>query len=143
MTSSQQLPQHAAFGLILFAHGARDPRWAGPFEAVAQRVKSARPQAAVRLAFLEFMTPGLVQAGAELVAAGCTHVAVLPMFLGAGGHVRKDLPLLMDEMRAAHPLVHFTLHAAVGEIDSVVAAMAGVALAALEDPKSRHSESPA
>jgi sirohydrochlorin cobaltochelatase len=119
-------------GLILFAHGARDPRWAAPFEAVAQRVMAARPQAAVRLAFLEFMTPGLVQAGAELVAAGCTQVAVLPMFLGAGGHVRKDLPLLMDEMRAAHPAVSFALHSAVGEIDSVVAAMASVAQAALD-----------
>jgi sirohydrochlorin cobaltochelatase len=123
---------HSA-GLILFAHGARDPRWALPFEAVAQRVKAASPQAHVRLAFLEFMAPGLVLAGSQLVAAGCKHVAVLPMFLGAGGHVRKDLPLLMDEMRAAHPQVNFTLHAAVGEIDTVVAAMAQVALVALAD----------
>jgi sirohydrochlorin cobaltochelatase len=129
---TQELVQTS--GLILFAHGARDPRWALPFEAVAQRVKAASPQAHVRLAFLEFMEPGLVLAGAQLVAAGCKHVAVLPMFLGAGGHVRKDLPLLMDEMRAAHPQVNFSLHAAVGEIDSVVAAMAEVALLALADP---------
>jgi sirohydrochlorin cobaltochelatase len=119
-------------GLILFAHGARDPRWALPFEAVAARVQGARPQALVRLAFLEFMNPGLVAAGAELAAQGCIHVAVLPMFLGAGGHVRKDLPLLMDEMRAAHPTVTFSLQAAVGEIDSVVAAMADVAVLALD-----------
>lgn len=119
-------------GLILFAHGARDPRWAAPFEAVAARVQQARPQALVRLAFLEFMSPGLVQAGAELAAKGCVHIAVLPMFLGAGGHVRKDLPLLMDDMRAAHPSVNFSLQAAVGEIDSVVAAMADVAVLALE-----------
>jgi sirohydrochlorin cobaltochelatase len=119
-------------GLILFAHGARDPRWAAPFEAVAARVKAARPQAHVRLAFLEFMSPGLVEAGAQLVALGCTHIAVLPMFLGAGGHVRKDLPLLMDEMRAAHAAVGFSLHSAVGEIDSVVAAMADAAVQAWE-----------
>jgi sirohydrochlorin cobaltochelatase len=120
-------------GLILFAHGARDPRWATPFEAVASRVQQERPLSPVRLAFLEFMRPGLVEAGQQLVALGCGHVAVLPMFLGAGGHVRKDLPLLMDEMRAAHPQVVFNLHAAVGEIDSVVAAMAQVAIAALEE----------
>jgi sirohydrochlorin cobaltochelatase len=120
-------------GLILFAHGARDPRWATPFEAVASRVQLAKPQSHVRLAFLEFMPPGLVQAGHELVALGCIHVAVLPLFLGAGGHVRKDLPLLMDELRAAHPDVVFNLHAAVGEIDSVVEAMARVALGALEE----------
>jgi sirohydrochlorin cobaltochelatase len=120
-------------GLILFAHGARDPRWATPFEAVASRVQQARPQSPVRLAFLEFMQPALVEAGQQLVALGCTHIAVLPMFLGAGGHVRKDLPLLMDELRAAHPQVVFNLHAAVGEIDSVVDAMAQVAVATLQE----------
>ena len=118
-------------GLILFAHGARDPRWAAPFEAVAEAVRAARPGLPVRLAFLEFMAPTLPEAGAELAAAGCTAVAVLPLFLGAGGHVRKDLPLLMDGLRSAHPGVAFTLHPAVGEIDSVVAAMAGVAVQAM------------
>jgi sirohydrochlorin cobaltochelatase len=114
-------------GLILFAHGARDPRWAAPFEAVATRVRQARPDAQVRLAFLEFMTPALPDAGAELVAARCTHVHVLPLFLGAGGHVRRDLPLLMDALRTAHPAVAFSLHTAVGEVDSVIDAMAQVA----------------
>jgi len=118
-------------GLILFAHGARDPRWAAPFEAVAAAVRAARPGLPVRLAFLEFMAPTLPEAGAELAAAGCTHITVLPMFLGAGGHVRKDLPLLLDELRAAHPGLVVSLQPAVGEIDEVVAAMAAAALARL------------
>jgi sirohydrochlorin cobaltochelatase len=53
------------------------------------------------------------------------------MFLGAGGHVRKDLPLLLDELRQAHPGLSVTLQPAIGEIDSVVAAMAQAALAQL------------
>ena len=119
-------------GLLLFAHGARDPRWALPFEAVAAHVRVARPGTPVCLAFLEFMTPGLAEAGARLVAQGCARVEVMPLFLGAGGHVRKDLPVLMDALRAAHPGVHFGLHPAVGEVDSVVVAMAAAALATLE-----------
>ncbi len=118
-------------GLILFAHGARDPRWATPFEAVAERVRRARPNARVRLAYLEFMTPTLPEAGAELAAAGCMRVDLLPLFLGAGGHVRRDLPLLLDALRAEHPSVRFTLHTAVGEVDSVIDAMAQVAMQAL------------
>ncbi|MDP3085046.1 MAG: CbiX/SirB N-terminal domain-containing protein [Rubrivivax sp.] len=120
-------------GLILFAHGARDPRWALPFEAVATRVRAARPGLAVRLAYLEFIAPDLAGAGAELAALGCTRIAVQPMFLGAGGHVRKDLPLLLQALAAAHPAVAFTVHTAVGEIESVADAMAAAALHALPE----------
>lgn len=49
----------ATQGLILFAHGARDPRWALPFEQVAQRVRAMRPGLVVSLAYLELMPPRL------------------------------------------------------------------------------------
>ena len=115
-------------GLILFAHGARDPRWAAPFEAVAAQVRAQRPDVPVRLAFLEFMTPSLPDAGAELAALGCVDVQVLPLFLGAGGHVRKDLPLLIDALRSAHPGLVVTLQPTVGELPRITAAMADAAL---------------
>ena len=115
-------------GLLLFAHGARDPQWARPFEAVAARCRAQRGDDRVVLAFLEFMQPGLVAGGDRLVAAGCTAVDVVPLFLGAGGHVRKDLPLLLAQLAQAHPAVRFTLRPAVGEDASLVDAMAAVAL---------------
>jgi sirohydrochlorin cobaltochelatase len=120
----------ATTGLLLFAHGARDPAWAAPFEAVARQIAGARPDVPVRLAFLEFMAPTMAEAGAALTAAGCGEVHVMPLFLGAGGHVRKDVPQLLADLRAAHPAVRFTLHAAIGEHPAVVAAMAQAALAA-------------
>ena len=116
-------------GLLLFAHGARDARWAQPFEQVAAAVRAARPAQPVRLAFLEFMAPDIRAAAAELAGDGCAQIDVLPLFLGAGGHVRKDLPPLLDELRALHSGVVFTLHAAVGETPALIAAMAEIALA--------------
>jgi sirohydrochlorin cobaltochelatase len=121
-------------GLILFAHGARDPRWAEPFEAVARRVRALRPEVDVRLAFLEFMSPTLPEAGDALAAVACSEVAVQPMFLGTGGHVRKDLPLLLEALRARHPGTRFTLQTAIGETAPVMEAMAQVAASALEQP---------
>lgn len=115
-------------GLLLFAHGARDPRWALPFEAVAAHVRAAEPSTPVALSFLEFMTPGLVEAGSALAAQGCDRIEVLPLFLGAGGHVRKDLPALIDQLREAHPGVKWLLRPAIGEDASVVEAMARAAL---------------
>jgi len=120
-------------GLILFAHGARDPRWAAPFEAVARRIAGQQPQLQLRLSFLEFMSPSLQEAGAQLCAAGCTQVDVLPMFLGTGGHLRKDLPPMMENLRQAHPAVIWRLHDAVGEQPALQQAMADAAMALLAD----------
>jgi sirohydrochlorin cobaltochelatase len=122
-------------GLVLFAHGARDARWARPFEAVAARIAAARPEVAVRLAFLEFMTPGLVEAGSALARSGATAIDIVPMFLGAGGHVRQDLPGLVDALRAAHPGLPVVLHPAIGEIDAVTRAMAEAIVATVEAPR--------
>jgi len=114
--------------LVLFAHGARDARWAEPFEAVAERVRRAEPTLAVRLAFLEMMTPTLGEAVDALAADGGSEVDVVPLFLGTGGHLRKDLPPLVDAVRAAHPALVIRLHAAIGEHDAVLDAMARASL---------------
>ena len=116
-------------GVLLFAHGARDPAWARPFEQVASELRGLRPRARVALAFLEFMAPTFAEAGDALVAEGCTAVEVVPLFLGAGGHVRKDVPALFAALQARHPGVRFTLHPAAGEAPAVVSALAGVAAA--------------
>ena len=125
----------SARGLLLFAHGARDPRWAAPFEAVAARVRRQRPALQLRLAFLELMSPTLPEAGAELCAAGCRHIDVLPMFLGTGGHLRKDLPPMIEQLREAHPGVRWTLHTAIGEMDTVAQAMAAAAVALSDEDR--------
>ena len=117
-------------GLLLFAHGARDPMWARPFEAVARACRASRGETQVALAFLEFIAPDLIAGGAALAAAGCREVDVVPLFLGAGGHVRKDIPVLLASLQAAHPGVRWRLMPAIGQDPSVVAAMAAAALAA-------------
>ena len=115
-------------GLVLLAHGARDPSWAAPFEAVVERVRTKSPEAIVRLAFLELMTPDLEAAGYELADLGCTHVDVVPVFLGAGGHVRRDVPAQLARLREAHAEVAWTLHDALGETPHVIAALADAAI---------------
>jgi sirohydrochlorin cobaltochelatase len=111
-------------GLLLFAHGARDPLWARPFERVAAALTNQHPGVLVKLAYLELMTPSLADATGELIAKGCTQIDVLPLFLGAGGHVRRDLPLLVQAAQAAHPGCAIRLHPPLGESDAMVSAIA-------------------
>ena len=127
-TPSAPKSDDASTGLLLFAHGARDPQWAQPFQAVAARCTQALGPQRVALAFLEFMTPDLVSAGKQLVAGGCQRVDVVPLFLGAGGHVRKDIPVLMARLQADHPGVRFVLRPTIGEAAAVIDAMAATAL---------------
>ena len=118
-----------AQALVLFAHGARDRRWAAPFDAVAERVRAAAPDLSVVLAFLELMAPSLEAAVAGAVAEGATTVDIVPLFLGSGGHLRDDVPPLVAALRSAHPGVAIRLHAAIGEHPLVGEAMARAALA--------------
>lgn len=114
-----------AHGILLLAHGARDPAWSRPFEQTRERL--AARGCPVVLSFLEFMSPNLVQGGSELVDQGCRRVTVVPLFLGAGGHVRKDVPVLMAQLQQAHPSVDWQLARAVGETATLVDALATAA----------------
>lgn len=106
--------------LILFAHGARDPRWAAPFQRLQAMTQASLPDVTVALAFLEFMTPSLPELASQLVAEGCTSITLAPVFLGQGGHVLRDLPVLAEAIRASHPGLLFKVANAVGEDETVL-----------------------
>ena len=114
--------------ILLLAHGARDERWADPFRVIQREVATRRPDAPVHLAFLEFMAPDLTQAAETALAAGARDLQVVPLFLGTGGHVRKDVPPMLEALRQAHPGISITLHPAIGSVDSVLQAMAAAAV---------------
>ena len=109
--------------LILFAHGARAASWAEPFERLTALTQARMPEVPVSLAFLELMEPRLPAQVAGLAAQGVTEITIVPVFLGQGGHLLRDLPLLADGLRAAHPGLQLTIAGAVGEDPGVLAAM--------------------
>ena len=114
--------------IVLFAHGSRDPLWRAPIEAVAERIRTLAPGAAVACAYLEYTEPTLETVVAQPAGSGATAIAVWPMFLGTGRHARDDLPRLVDALRAQHPGIDFTLQAAIAEHPDVLHAMAAAAL---------------
>ena len=78
----------------------------------------------MRLAFLELMRPSLDEAIAALVGEGATVIRVVPVFLGQGGHVKEDLPRLLNAARARHPATQFSLDPTIGEQATVIEAIA-------------------
>lgn len=119
--------------LILFAHGARDPRWKEPFLRLQQLTQAQRPDITVSLAFLELMEPRLPELVKQLVQDGCKEVTVVPIFFGQGGHVLRDLPVMVDQLKQDYPDVDIKSVAAVGENADVLNAIARYCVSSLAD----------
>lgn len=119
--------------LILIAHGARDPEWALPLRRVHAAVQAQRPDQRVELAFLDFMKPDLQECAQSLLAEGFGQIVVVPLFLAQGGHLKKDIPELLDALRAQNPQASFELSGPVGEAESVISAMAAHVLSITEN----------
>ncbi|MFI4902716.1 MAG: sirohydrochlorin chelatase [Burkholderiales bacterium] len=115
-------------GVILVAHGSREPGWAAPFERIRDRI--AAEGMPVVLAYLERMAPDLDHAAQELARAGCEAAIVVPLFLGQGSHVREGLPKLVAAAMSHHPSLVLTLAEAIGEAPHVQDAIAEASLAA-------------
>jgi sirohydrochlorin cobaltochelatase len=110
--------------LILFAHGARDARWAQPFRQLVTEVGELLPGERIVLAFLELMQPSLEQCAASLHAEGVRTLRVVPVFLGVGGHLKSDLPKLVEAIRRDYPDLEITVEPPIGEQPEVIAAIA-------------------
>ena len=108
-------------GIVLLGHGSKDPEWSQPFEKIAVSLGRRLPAVTVVLAYLEH-GPSLEEAVAMLAAKGAMSVRVVPLFLGAGGHVKEDLPKLVAQ--AKRPDMSLVLDKPIGEQAEVIEAIA-------------------
>jgi sirohydrochlorin cobaltochelatase len=117
-------------GIILFGHGARNPEYIEPFKRIRALVEQQTPGVLVEIGFLELTQPPLEASIECLVQRGVSQVRVVPIFFAPGRHVLKDLPQLLGNALDRFPNVEFEVAACVGEVDSVIAAMAAHAAGA-------------
>ena len=111
-------------GLVLLGHGARDVRWKQPMVRIQELIAQLEPGLLVELAFMESMTPDLEGAIERLMGRGVTDVCVVPIFLGQGGHVREDLPRLLDQAGRRFSGLRLSTKPAIGEDLGVLMAVA-------------------
>ena len=115
-------------GIVLLAHGSRDPLWCLPIEAVADAIRARDPEALVCCAYLELCPPDLAQAATYLIASGALQIKVFPLFFGVGKHAREDFPRLMEHLQTRHPDVSVEQMPTAGEHPQLIALMAEIAL---------------
>ncbi len=146
MTNTASSPSTSSLpnGIILFAHGSRDPLWRKPIESVAQQLQQRQATLPVSCAYLELCEPSLPDAVQQMLNAiysianksintganpsNGIKIRIIPMFLGMGKHAREDLPLMAQQLRLDHPQVQFEVAATVGEDARLTALLADIAL---------------
>jgi len=109
--------------IILFAHGARDPDWAAPFNIIKQQLQAARPQLQIELAFQDFMSPTLEEAAAQVAARGTRRAVLVPLFMAQGGHLKQDLPRMVGKIREQHPQLELQVMPAIGAAPEILQAI--------------------
>lgn len=93
--------------IILLAHGSSDKRWCQTFENLAEPTLDAISGS--RIAYMELAQPSLEEVIAEGIREGQTAFTILPLFLAAGRHLRKDIPAKIAELEQAHEItIHLT-----------------------------------
>jgi sirohydrochlorin cobaltochelatase len=78
------------------------------------------------------MAPDLLLAGEELVACGCDALLIVPIFFGHGGHLREDVPALVDTLRERWTGVAVSVSRTAGDDSRVVDALASFCMDELD-----------
>ena len=90
-------------GVMVCGHGSRDADAVREFQAVARGIAERLPQYEVESGFLEFATPIIRDGLDALIARGVTDILAIPGMLFAAGHVKNDVPSVLNAYAAGHP----------------------------------------
>ena len=97
---------------------------------MADRLAAELGPDSVAVAYLELCPPSLLEVARVAYDQGIEQVTVLPLFWSGGGHVARDIPPQVDEIKREIPGLVVSVEAAVGEHPALVRALVGVARAA-------------
>ena len=91
------------YGVMVCGHGSRDEEAVKEFQAVAQGLKERLPQYETDWGFLEFATPVISKGLDALRAKGIRKVLAVPGMLFAAGHVKNDIPSVLNAYQVQNP----------------------------------------
>jgi sirohydrochlorin ferrochelatase len=100
--------------VLLIAHGSREASANDDLLELAARMAASGRHPIVEASFLELSEPDIITGGDRCVARGATRVLLVPYFLSAGVHLRRDLTAARDALGRRHPKVEFRLGAPLG-----------------------------
>jgi len=123
--------------LLLIAHGSRQPEANDDLYHVAAELR--RRGHVVVESFLELAEPDIDGGGRRCVEQGAGRVVLVPYFLSAGVHVKRDLAAARERLARRYPQVELRLAEPLGQhpqLPDIVAQRAAEACRAAPAPGS-------
>ncbi|MFO0964441.1 MAG: CbiX/SirB N-terminal domain-containing protein [Gemmataceae bacterium] len=106
--------------LLLIAHGSRQAEANEDLVWLADQLRTGGSYCAVVASYLELAEPGIAEGGRRCVAAGARRVILVPYFLSAGIHVRRDLEGQRERLADQHAGVAFVLAEPLGRDELLI-----------------------
>jgi sirohydrochlorin cobaltochelatase len=109
--------------LLLVGHGSQDAEAIAEYHQFAERV-AAHLQLPVYPSFLEFTDPPIVESIRACIEAGTQRIVALPLFLGAAGHQKNDVPVILNWAKIQWPEVEFKYGIPLGAQPQIISVLA-------------------
>ena len=87
-------------GVMVCGHGSRDAGAVREFASVAEGLRKLMPEMPVEYGYLEFATPIIRDGLDALRERGVTRILAVPGMLFAAGHVKNDIPSVLNTYAA-------------------------------------------
>ncbi|HVI18613.1 MAG TPA: sirohydrochlorin chelatase, partial [Gaiellales bacterium] len=91
-------------GVMICGHGSRDEAACDEFRRVVEQIARRLPEWPVAMGYLEFARPIIREGLDRLRDQGVDHVMAVPGMLFAAGHVKNDVPSVLNAYAAEHGL---------------------------------------
>ena len=89
--------------VMLCGHGSRDPEAIREFDSLAERMRAELSEYDVVHGYLEFAQPVIRNGLDELRGRGANRILAVPGMLLAAGHVKNDIPSVLNTYMAEYP----------------------------------------
>jgi len=95
--------------ILYIGHGTRSKKGAEEAKSFLQRVIDRVNIPIQEISFLELTDPLIDQGFKRCVERGATEITVVPLFLLAAGHIKKDIPEALEQISRHYPDIKLSM----------------------------------
>jgi sirohydrochlorin ferrochelatase len=125
--------------ILYIGHGTRSKMGVQEAISFVQRVKHRVDVPIQEVSFLELTEPSIEQGFQQCVERGATEITVVPLFLLAAGHIKKDIPEALSLLKKSYPEISIMISDPFGVQERIFDAIAELVRQTIDNIKSNDS----